>query len=77
MTQETPKTQMSFDKKTLVAVLRSLKVGEDKIFPITKLISLRGTITRLKFILNMRFSCKVNETQNEDEERTCTVTRTK
>lgn len=72
MTQETPVKK----RETLVSDLRKLKVGEEMIFPICRLISLRGTISRLKSILNMRFSCKVNETSDE-EERTCTVTRTK
>lgn len=75
MTQETQKTPVE-KRKTLVSDLRKLKVGEEMIFPICRLISLRGTISRLKSILNMRFSCKVNEV-NDDEERTCTVTRIK
>ena len=76
MTQERQKTPMEKKEKTLVEVLRGLKVGESKIFPICRLISLRGTITRLKFILNMRFSCKVNIDKNH-ESNTCTVTRIK
>ena len=60
---------------TLVDELRKMKVGEDKKFPICKLISVRSTISRLKFIYSsMRFSCKVDE-EVTGEERTFTVVR--
>lgn len=60
---------------TLVDQLRKMKKGETIAFPICKLISVRSTIARLKFIYEtMRFSCKVDP-EVSGQPRTFTVTR--
>ena len=65
---------------TLVDTLRHLKINEEMVFPVSRLISVRGTISRLKNILGLRFTCIVNEKRNEDDEeevKTFTVKRRK
>lgn len=62
---------------TLVDLLRKLKKDETVEFPLCKLISVRSTIARLKFIYEtMRFSCKVDP-EIPGKSRTFTVTRIK
>lgn len=62
-------------RKTLVDELRTMKRGEEKIFPVYKLISVRSTISRLKPVYDdMRFSCKLDPVI-EGQPRTFTVTR--
>ena len=65
----------TINQTTLVDQLRKLKKDETIVFPICKLISVRSTIARLKFIYEtMRFSCKVDP-DVKDQTRTFTVTR--
>ena len=71
---------MNMDKttkpQTLVDLLRKMDVDDQMTFKIYRLTSVRGTISRLKFIYeNMKFSCKVNP-KVDGEDRTFTVTRT-
>ena len=64
-------------QNTLVDQLRKLKVNETLNLPICRLISVRSTIARIKFIYeSMRFSCKVDP-EISGKTRTFTVTRTK